>query len=389
MMGPAAQIAGDRKEANMLVHCIVGARPNFVKIGPIVRAAATSRRLRTRLIHTGQHYDAQMSRHFFEDLNLPEPDRHLDVRSGTHAVQTARIMETYEPVLAEEQPGLVLVVGDVNSTLACALVAAKAGVPIGHVEAGLRSFDRTMPEEINRIVTDALADLLFTTCTDADENLRREGVAQQKIHFVGNVMIDTLLASLPLAAERRTAERLGLVPGGYAAVTIHRPTNVDEPAGLERVVTILRALAGRLPVVFPVHPRTARRAQELGLDAVLRDCPGLHVVEPMRYLEFVDLLRTARLVLTDSGGVQEETTILGVPCLTLRPNTERPVTITAGTNELVPLDARGAIEAAQRRLADRAAPQPHRPPLWDGHAAERIVAVLEAFADGAASPREP
>ncbi len=371
----------------MLVHCIVGARPNFVKIGPIVRAAAGARRLRARLIHTGQHYDAQMSRHFFEDLSLPEPDRHLDVRSGTHAVQTARIMESYEPVVAEERPDLVLVVGDVNSTLACALVAAKAGVPIAHVEAGLRSFDRTMPEEINRIVTDALADLLFTTCRDADENLRREGVAGEKIHFVGNVMIDTLLASLPLAAERRTAAALGLAPGRYAAVTIHRPTNVDEPAGLARVVAILRDLAGELPVVFPIHPRTARRAQELGLEAALRECPGLHLVEPMRYLEFLDLLRTARLVLTDSGGVQEETTILGVPCLTLRPNTERPVTITAGTNELVPLDARGAIAAARRRLADPAPPQRRQPPLWDGHAAERIVTVLEAWADGPAGSR--
>jgi UDP-N-acetylglucosamine 2-epimerase (non-hydrolysing) len=366
---------------NMLVHCIVGARPNFVKIGPIVHAAAASRRLCTHLIHTGQHYDAQMSRHFFEDLDLPEPDRYLDVRSGTHAVQTARIMESYEPVVAEERPDLVLVVGDVNSTMACALVAAKSGVPIAHVEAGLRSFDRTMPEEINRIVTDALADLLFTTCRDADENLRREGVAQEKIHFVGNVMIDTLLASLPLAAERRTAAGLGLDPGGYAAVTIHRPGNVDDAAGFERVVTILRDLASRLPVVFPMHPRTARRAQELGLAPALQDCPGLHLVEPMRYLEFVDLLRTARLVLTDSGGVQEETTVLGVPCLTLRPNTERPVTITAGTNQLAPLDAQAAIEAARRLLAGRVAPQPQRPPLWDGHAAERIVAVLEAHAD--------
>ncbi len=378
MTSPGSRDGGDA----LLVHCIVGARPNFVKIAPIVRAARTARRLRTRLIHTGQHYDDQMNRHFFEDLALPEPDRYLDVRSGTHAVQTARIMESYERVLAEERPDLVLVVGDVNSTLACSLVAAKGQTPIAHVEAGLRSFDRSMPEEINRLVTDALAQLLFTSCRDADENLRREGVAPERIHFVGNVMIDTLLASLPLATERRTAARLGLAPQGYAVVTIHRPTNVDDAGGLARVVAILRDLTGRLPVVFPIHPRTARRAEELGLASQLRGCAGLHLVEPMRYLEFVDLLRTTRFVLTDSGGVQEETTVLGVPCLTLRPNTERPITMTAGTNRLVPLDARGAVAAAVRLLEAPPAPAPPPPPLWDGHTAERIVRVLESLAAG-------
>jgi len=359
------------------IHCIVGARPNFVKIAPIMRALAASPHLEPRLIHTGQHYDVQMSLSFFEDLEIPKPDRYLDVGSGTHAEQTARIMERYERVLREEHPRLLLVVGDVNSTVACSLVAAKCGVPIAHVEAGLRSRDRTMPEEINRLVTDVLSDYLFTTCSDADENLRREGVPEEKIHFVGNVMIDTLLTSLPLAERKRTAARFGLEAGHYAVATIHRPSNVDERDGLERVLRILEGTAAHLPIVFPAHPRTERRAQEWGLDGRLRGVGGLHLAEPMRYLEFVDLLRGARLVLTDSGGVQEETAVLGVPCLTLRPNTERPVTISEGTNQLVGTDPARVLEAVDQALARNVAPAGVHPPLWDGRAAERLAAILE------------
>ena len=368
--------------AEMLIHCIVGTRPNFVKIAPLMKAFATTPSLAARLIHTGQHYDAEMSRHFFEDLEIPTPDRHLEVGSGTHAVQTARIMERYEKVLLEEHPDLILVVGDVNSTAACALVGAKCGVKIAHVEAGLRSFDRTMPEEINRIVTDALADLHFTTSPEAGEHLTREGIDREKIHFVGNVMIDTLLESLPLAAEKQSAAHLGLDQGPYAVATIHRPSNVDSSEGLERVLTILEAIGAELPVVFPLHPRTEQRAHDLGLLSRLRDCRGLQLAPPYRYLEFIDLLRTARLVLTDSGGVQEETTVLGIPCLTMRPNTERPITIHAGTNRLVGSEPEHVIAAAREVLRGAGCVPTCRPELWDGRAAERIARILAQIAAG-------
>jgi UDP-N-acetylglucosamine 2-epimerase (non-hydrolysing) len=318
-----------------------------------------------------------MSRHFFEDLDIPEPDRYLDVGSGSHATQAARIMERYEQVLLEERPNLVLVVGDVNSTLACSLVAAKLGTEVAHVEAGLRSFDRSMPEEINRLVTDQLADYLFTTCRDADENLRREGVAPERIHFVGNVMIDTLLASLPLVEQKATLARWQLPPRSYAVATIHRPSNVDDRGGWERLLAILEGIGRHLPILFPLHPRTAQRAKELGLDGRLSACPGLRPVAPLRYLEFVDLLRQARLALTDSGGIQEETTALGVPCLTLRPNTERPITIELGTNQLVGTDPARVIQVAQGILAQEQQPQPVMLPLWDGRAAERIAETLQ------------
>ncbi|MCK4304676.1 MAG: UDP-N-acetylglucosamine 2-epimerase (non-hydrolyzing) [Candidatus Eisenbacteria sp.] len=364
----------------MLVHCIVGTRPNFVKIAPIMKALGRCQRIRAHLIHTGQHYDTVMSRSFFEDLTIPEPDRYLNVGSGTHAVQTARIMESYEQVLNEEKPGLVLVVGDVNSTLACSLTAAKAVTPIAHIEAGLRSFDRTMPEEINRLVTDTLADHLFTTCTDADENLRREGVSPERIHFVGNVMIDALLTSLPLAARKKTIKRLQLEAEHYALVTIHRPSNVDEPESFFRVLMILEAIGRMLPVVFPIHPRTEKQAEALGLADRLHACPGLQLVAPLRYLEFINLLSSARLVLTDSGGIQEETTILRIPCLTLRPNTERPITIREGTNRLVGTDPDVVIDAARKALGSSDKPKCSPPPLWDGKAAERIAAIVEQIA---------
>lgn len=372
-MGDASK---DRSPQSSLIHCIVGARPNFVKIAPIMRAITVSGRLRARLIHTGQHYDARMSETFFEDLEIPSPDRYLGVGSGSHAQQTARIMQSYEPVLLEEEPDLVLVVGDVNSTLACSLVAAKLGVRVAHVEAGLRSYDRTMPEEINRLVTDCVADLLFTTCRDADRNLLREGVDAGKIHFVGNVMIDTLRLSLPIAREKGSPERLGLSPGEYAVATIHRPSNVDTPEGLDAVLTVLEDLGTRLPILFPIHPRTAKRAEALGRADRMRHCPGLRLVEPLRYLEFLDLMRQARLVLTDSGGIQEETTILGIPCLTLRPNTERPITIEEGTNQLVGTNPADVIAAA-RRVLETPSPGGVSIELWDGHAAERIVTTLE------------
>jgi UDP-N-acetylglucosamine 2-epimerase (non-hydrolysing) len=364
------------------IHCIAGARPNFVKIGPILRALSRRERLAPRLIHTGQHYDHEMSRAFFEDLAIPEPDRHLEVGSGSHAVQTARILERYEPLLREERPALVLVVGDVNSTLACSLAAVKLGVPVAHVEAGLRSGDRTMPEEINRILTDQIADLLFITCRDAAENLGREGVAPGKVHFVGNVMIDALLESLPLAVRREAPARFGLAGRAYAVATIHRPSNVDEAAGLERVIAILRGVGARLPVLLPVHPRTEARARELGFAEVLRGVPGLTLTPPLRYLEFQDLMRQATLVLTDSGGIQEETTVLGIPCLTLRPNTERPVTVTQGTNRVVGTDPAAVIAAAEESLARPRPPEPPRIELWDGRAAERIAAVLDAVLPG-------
>lgn len=364
----------------MLIHCIVGARPNFVKIAPLMKAFAGTSSLRARLIHTGQHYDAEMSRHFFEDLEIPSPDRHLEVGSGSHAVQTARIMERYEAVLLEERPDLILVVGDVNSTAACALVGAKCGVKIAHVEAGLRSFDRTMPEEINRIVTDALSDFHFITSPEAREHLLREGIGAEQIHFVGNVMIDTLLESLPLAAEKQSAAQLGLAKKRYAVATIHRPSNVDTAAGLEQVLTIFAAIGRELPIVFPLHPRTEQRAEDLGLIERLRACPGLHLTSPYRYLEFIDLLRTARLVLTDSGGVQEETTVLGIPCLTMRPNTERPITIQSGTNRLVGSAPERVIEAAQEILRGRISAPTCPPQGWDGHAAERIARILAEVA---------
>ncbi|MBM3318887.1 MAG: UDP-N-acetylglucosamine 2-epimerase (non-hydrolyzing) [Candidatus Eisenbacteria bacterium] len=359
-----------------LIHCIAGARPNFVKIGPIMRALSAREGLAARLINTGQHYDAQMSRAFFEDLALPEPDRHLEVGSGSHGAQTARVLERYEQVLAEERPALTLVVGDVNSTLACALAAAKAGVAVAHVEAGLRSFDRGMPEEINRLLTDQLADYLFITCRDAGDNLLREGIAAEKIHFVGNVMIDALVESLPLAARRAAPARFGLTGRAYAVATIHRPSNVDTAEGFTRVLEILAGTGARLPVVFPLHPRTEKRAAELGLEARLRGLPGVILTPPLRYLEFLDLLRQARLVLTDSGGLQEETSVLGIPCLTLRANTERPVTISQGTNRLAGTDPAVVLQAAGEVLD---APPPASPPvieLWDGRAAPRIAEAL-------------
>jgi UDP-N-acetylglucosamine 2-epimerase (non-hydrolysing) len=345
---------------------IVGARPNFMKVSPVMNALQTRPGTLQMLIHTGQHYDANMSDVFFQQLGIPAPDVNLEVGSGTHATQTADIMTRLEPVVAKAKPDVVLVYGDVNSTVATALVCAKLRVRIGHVEAGLRSFDRTMPEEINRLVTDQLADLLFTPSGDGDENLKREGIPPEKIYCVGNVMIDSLVRLLPLAKERGTNG----FPERYALVTLHRPSNVDDSASLKGILESLLEINDRIAVVFPVHPRTRQRIADLSVPLT-----NLHLSEPMPYLEFLALQSRASAVLTDSGGIQEETTYLGVPCLTLRTNTERPVTVTLGTNILVGQD-RQKLTSELTRILDGGAKRGQIPPLWDGHAGDRIADII-------------
>ncbi len=352
----------------MKIMHIVGARPNFMKVAPTMQTFRDEPRIEQILVHTGQHYDYEMSQVFFEDLGIPAPDAYLQVGSGSHADQTARIMLAFEPVIVSFQPDWVFVVGDVNSTLACSLVSAKLGIPVSHIEAGLRSFDRTMPEEINRLLTDQISDLLFTPSTDADENLIREGVDPQKICLVGNVMIDTLVQMLPKAVKRPVVSELGLPPGGYILVTLHRPSNVDDKRPFAEILSALQELAGDYPVVFPVHPRTRKQIDEFGLEA-----DAVKLMEPLGYLDFLALTRSAAMVLTDSGGIQEETTFLGVPCLTLRPNTERPITIELGTNRLVKCE-RAAIVAAAYEAVQSAGKLGSTIPLWDGLASQRILA---------------
>ena len=354
----------------MRIVYVVGTRPNFVKTAPVI--GALRERLpdtRHALVHTGQHYDRLMSEVFFEELGTPAPDHMLEVGSGSHAQQTARVMERLEPVLAEEQPDLVMVPGDVNSTLAAALTAAKMQIPVAHIEAGLRSFDRTMPEELNRILTDHLSDRLFIHSPEADDNLHAEGIPVGRIHLVGNTMIDTLVALQDRFGAVEAARHLGVEPGTYVLVTLHRPALVDGPL-LAETVEQLVALAREMPVVFPVHPRT--RAMMEGIEP---DHPGLLLSEPLGYLDFLSLLADARAVLTDSGGIQEETTFLGIPCFTLRDNTERPITITAGTNTLLGLDP-AAISQIPTALAQRPTKRPEPPPLWDGQASERIADII-------------
>jgi UDP-N-acetylglucosamine 2-epimerase (non-hydrolysing) len=359
-----------------IVH-VVGARPNFMKIAPVIRAVAAAGFADQRLVHTGQHYDAAMSDVFFQDLGLPRPDAHLGVGSGSHAEQTARVMVAFEAYCLEERPDLVVVAGDVNSTLACAIDAAKLRIPLAHVEAGLRSFDLDMPEEVNRILTDRIADLLLTPSSDADENLRREGTAPGRIFRVGNVMIDTLLAHLPRARALRPAGRMGLEGARYAVLTLHRPSNVDDPVVLRGLFDALLAIEARVPIVFPVHPRTRKRLAEFGLEARIGAAPGLHLCEPLGYLEFLGLVADASLVLTDSGGLQEETTALGIPCLTLRENTERPVTVSEGSNTVVGVDPAVIVREATAALDGRGKAG-RVPALWDGKASERIAEVLRA-----------
>jgi UDP-N-acetylglucosamine 2-epimerase (non-hydrolysing) len=363
----------------MKILLVAGARPNFMKVAPLVDALkncqASHPDLEILLVHTGQHYDAQMSRAFFNDLGLPRPDVDLEIGSGTHAEQTGRVMIAFEALLFERKPDWVVVVGDVNSTVACALAAKKLGIKVAHVEAGLRSRDWTMPEEINRVVTDVLCDALFTTDTLASENLKTEGVDGARIHFVGNVMIDTLLKHRHSAAALRQWEQLGFECHRYGVLTLHRPGNVDQGEVLEKIVSALDVIQRDLPLAFPVHPRTRRMAESFGLWERLEALPNLRLLAPLGYLEMLSLAGDAALILTDSGGLQEEALVLGVPCITLRPNTERPITVAVGANQLVSNDPEAIIAAVQARLAE-GRNSFRRPDKWDGRAAQRIASIL-------------
>jgi len=399
----------------MKIILVAGARPNFMKIAPLMAAFKERPEITPILVHTGQHYDPAMSDLFFHELGIPEPDVNLGVGSASHAVQTAEIMRAFEPVVLAEKPDAVLVVGDVNSTIACGLVAVKLGVKLIHVEAGLRSFDRTMPEEINRLLTDAISDLLFCSEQSGVENLRREGVSEKKIHMVGNVMIDTLLKNREKAERSVILDELGVNGRPYAVVTLHRPSNVDDPALLGRIMGVLEEIGREMPVIFPVHPRTRAMLEKwrenygdtIPNSAEFGSCPhnssvSLQLIEPLGYLDFLKLMAHARVVLTDSGGIQEETTILGTPCLTLRENTERPVTVEMGTNRLVGSDPAQILGAYRKVMAGnrgttplfplgekpgqhpispagKKGTVPHfslTPPLWDGRAAQRIADIL-------------
>jgi UDP-N-acetylglucosamine 2-epimerase (non-hydrolysing) len=372
--------------------CVVGARPNYMKMAPLLRAFRADPRLpRAVLVHTGQHYDFALNDRLFADLELPAPEVNLEVGSGSHAVQTAEVMKRFEPVLLRYRPSGVVVVGDVNSTLACALVAAKMNVPVVHVEAGLRSFDRTMPEEINRVLTDQIADLLYTTERSALANLEREGVAPERVHFVGNLMIDSLHVALKKAvapgvtlAAAGCGDAAIAEPPGFGVVTMHRPANVDAPDSLAELLDILRQVSERLPLVWPVHPRTQANIERLGLADRIADAP-IFRLPPQGYLEMVGLLSRARLVLTDSGGVQEETTSLGVPCLTMRPNTERPITIDQGTNTLVPRDA-GVVLGLVDEILATGGKRGRAPEYWDGQTARRIADHLAGWLADRSSP---
>jgi UDP-N-acetylglucosamine 2-epimerase (non-hydrolysing) len=354
---------------------VAGARPNFMKVAPVWRALDALEQFRLVLVHTGQHYDDNMSKVFFEDLKLPKPDFHLGVGSGSHAEQTAKVMLAFEPVLLDSDPDLVVVVGDVNSTMACTLVAVKRDVPVAHVEAGLRSFDRTMPEETNRMVTDILSDLLFIHSAEARDNLVREGVDDAKIHFTGNVMIDSLQFYMPDAEKSKILQTLGLEPGKYGLVTLHRPSNVDDAEVLVPLMDALAVIGRDCPLVFPVHPRTRHVLERIGIEA---DERHVRLIEPVGYLDFVRLMRYSSVVLTDSGGIQEETTALGIPCLTIRDNTERPVTVTVGTNRLVGTEPERIVAEAHEALRHGASGA-KVPDRWDGQAAPRIAQVIAKF----------
>lgn len=354
---------------------VAGARPNFMKVAPLLGEIKKHVGIQALLVHTGQHYDESLSQIFFEELGLPGPVINLGVGSGSHAIQTAEIMKRFEPVLLAEKPGLVIVVGDVNSTIACALTAVKLGIKVAHVEAGLRSFDRTMPEEINRVLTDAIADFLFITEESARDNLLNEGIAGEKIFFVGNTMIDTLMAFKEKAGQSRILEQLKLVPGQFGLLTLHRPANVDSLKDLQNICGALEKISKKIPLVFPVHPRTAERLAGYGLKGGL-DKGGLMILPPLGYLDFIHLMSQACLVLTDSGGIQEETSILGVPCLTLRENTERPITVEKGTNRIVGNNPADIIMAVQEILEKKGKKRVNID-YWDGKAAGRIVECLK------------
>lgn len=359
-----------------LIHLIAAARPNFMKVAPLYHALALESWCDVRVVHTGQHYDANMSDSFFRDLRLPEPAHHLEVGSGTHAEQTGRTMIAYEEVCQRDRPAVVVVVGDVNATAACAMVGAKLWIPVVHLEAGLRSRDRRMPEEINRLVTDALADLLWTPSPDADANLRAEGVAAERIERIGNIMIDSFEMLREQVDRADTARRLRLAGSAYAVVTLHRPSNVDEADALTVLVEQLEEVAARMRIVFPVHPRTRKRLQEFGLERRLTTNPRILATEPLGYVEFMNLVIGSAMTITDSGGIQEETTYLGIPCATLRENTERPITLTDGTNRLLrPIDLpRAADEVLQGNWARGRVPE-----YWDGRTAQRATRSLESF----------
>ena len=367
------------------VICVVGARPNFMKMAPILRAfAANTPAIPALLVHTGQHYDRDMSDKLFEDLRLPRPDINLEVGSGSHAVQTAEVMRRFEPVLDEHKPSCILVVGDVNSTLACTLVGVKKGIPVVHVEAGLRSYDRAMPEEINRVLTDQVADILYTTERSAADNLAREGIEGDRVRFVGNVMIDSLLSNRDVARQPAdTLKAAGIDPSilntdrGYGVVTMHRPSNVDHPEILQSLLGVLREISASQPLVFALHPRTKGNIERFGLESLI-DRERMIILPPQGYLEMLGLMASARIVLTDSGGLQEETTALGIPCLTMRENTERPITVEQGTNTMVGRDVEAIRHHAAEILAGRSK-SGRTPELWDGHAAERIAADLATW----------
>ena len=359
--------------ASKTIHLIAAARPNFMKIAPLYHALVKEVWAHPVIIHTGQHYDINMSDAFFQDLGLPEPHIHLNVGSGTHAEQTGRVLIAYEKVLMETKPDLVVVVGDVNSTVAATLAAVKMGIKVAHLEAGLRSFDRTMPEEINRIVTDSIADILWTPSPDGDENLLKEGISPEKIQMVGNIMIDSLEMMRSQIEKENVCAHYGLVPGEYGLLTLHRPANVDDPKFLKEICQVLKRIAERITLVFPVHPRTRKNLDSFRLLSELESHAGMHLTEPISYIPFMKLVFNCRFVLTDSGGIQEETTYLGIPCLTLRPNTERPITVMQGTNKLCNLNN---VDANIESILDNDKKETTAPDLWDGHTAARIVKSL-------------
>jgi UDP-N-acetylglucosamine 2-epimerase (non-hydrolysing) len=355
---------------------VAGARPNFVKIAPLLREFAKHADVfETFLVHTGQHYDFEMSGVFFEGLQIPDPDIHLNVGSHSHAVQTARIMIAFEKVLMKNKPDLLVVVGDVNSTAACALVASKLGVKVAHVEAGLRSFDRTMPEEINRVITDSISDYLFVSEESGLRNLKREGVASEKVHFVGNVMIDSLIWAGPLVGQSDIVDRLNLTEKAYGVVTLHRPSNVDSNGSLSAIYDIFRLVSEKIELVYPVHPRTRSMMERFGLLEKLKELTNLRLTDPLGYLDFVRLMKDSRFVLTDSGGIQEETTALGVPCLTMRENTERPCTVKQSTNTLVGMDKQRIARSVPNILKGKFK-RGTVPALWDGRASQRIAGIF-------------
>jgi len=364
-----------------LIHLIVGARPNFMKMAPLYRELSlSSNRYEPQIIHTGQHYDEQMSKLFFNDLAMPEPSAYLNVGSGTQGKQTARIIERYEDlILAGDKPDLVIVAGDVNSTIACALVAKKLYIPVAHLEAGLRSYDDRMPEEINRVLTDRISDILLTPSLDANKNLEKEGIEPDKIYFVGNIMIDSLLANKEKAETSNIFKNLNMLPNeSFALVTLHRPSNVDEYNGLKMLLIALSEISEKIKIIFPMHPRTKKNIYELGLSSILNNSSNLIITEPLGYLDFLKLEMNAKFILTDSGGIQEESTYFGIPCLTLRENTERPITVTEGTNHLVDLNVESIVNSA-REIIEGNVKKGKIPKYWDGKTANRIVKVLDEW----------